>query len=72
VLSLFRFCNPAAEIRMAGGREGNLGWFQPLALFAANSIFVDGYLTTPGQAATAAREMVEGMGFEIEVMSAEC
>jgi len=65
-LCLFRLTNPTAEIRVAGGRELNLGWFQPLALLAANSIFVDGYLTTPGQAATDAHAMVESMGFEVE------
>src|SRR6185369_17522090 len=65
-LSLFRLTSPAAEIRVAGGRELNLGWFQPLALFAANSIFVDGYLTTPGQAYDAAQQMVRDMGFEVE------
>jgi biotin synthase len=65
-LTLFRFCNPTAEIRMAGGREGNLGWFQPLALLAANSLFVDGYLTTPGQAAAETQQMVTAMGFDIE------
>jgi biotin synthase len=65
-LALFRFTSPAAEIRVAGGRELNLGWFQPLALFAANSIFVDGYLTTPGQAHDEARRMVEANGFEVE------
>ena len=48
-LCLFRLTNPAAEIRVAGGRELNLGWFQPLALYAANSIFVEGYLTTPAR-----------------------
>jgi len=65
-LCLFRLTNPAAEIRVAGGREVNLGWFQPLALYAANSIFVDGYLTTPGQAYGEAHAMVEAMGFEVE------
>ncbi len=65
-LCLFRLTNPAAEIRVAGGRELNLGWFQPLALLAANSIFVDGYLTTPGQASTDAHAMVEAMGFDVE------
>src|SRR5205814_2356038 len=48
-LALFRLTNPRAEIRAAGGRELALGEAQPLALLAANSIFVDGYLTTPGQ-----------------------
>ena len=65
-LCLFRFTNPAAEIRVAGGRELNLGWFQSLALYPANSIFVEGYLTTPGQAAEAARQMIEETGFAVE------
>lgn len=65
-LCLFRLTSPAAEIRVAGGREGNLGWFQPLALYVANSIFVDGYLTTPGQAYGEAHSMVHDMGFEVE------
>ena len=61
-----RFTNPQSEIRVAGGRELNLGWFQALALYPANSIFVEGYLTTPGQAAAAARRMITEMGFEVE------
>jgi biotin synthase len=65
-LCLFRFTNPASEIRVAGGREFNLGWFQALALYPANSIFVEGYLTTPGQAAEAARRMIVETGFEVE------
>jgi biotin synthase len=68
-LCLFRLTSPAAEIRVAGGREVNLGWFQPLALYAANSIFVDGYLTTPGQAYAEAQAMVRDMGFEVETAS---
>ncbi len=51
VLAMFRLVNPAAEIRIAGGREVHLRSLQPLALYAANSIFVGDYLTTPGQAA---------------------
>ena len=65
-LCLFRFTNPECELRVAGGRELKLGWFQSLALYPANSIFVDGYLTTPGQASAEARRMVLGMGFEVE------
>ena len=65
-LCLFRLTNPAAEIRIAGGRERHLAEFQPQALYAANSIFVEGYLTTPGQAYGEAREMIAGMGFEVE------
>lgn len=70
-LCLFRFTNPESEIRVAGGREFNLGWFQSLALYPANSLFVEGYLTTPGQAAAAARRMVTDMGFEVESLTEE-
>jgi biotin synthase len=66
-LALFRLTNPRAEIRAAGGRELALDVWQTLALFAVNSIFVDGYLTTGGQGAGAARTMVESVGFEVEV-----
>lgn len=65
VLSLFRFINPSKEIRVAGGREVNLRSLQPLSLYPANSIFVNGYLTTPGQKATDAHRMIEDLGFEI-------
>jgi biotin synthase len=65
-LCLFRFANPAAEVRVAGGWEYNFGWFQPLAFFVANSIFVEGYLTTPGQVSSEARRMIEDMGFVVE------
>lgn len=65
-LCLFRFLNPAREIRVAGGRERNLRALQPLALYPANSIFMEGYLTTGGQSASDAHRMVEDMGFEIE------
>ena len=66
VLCLFRFILPAKEIRVAGGRELNLGSLQPLALYPANSIFVEGYLTTPGQTAPAAHRMIADLGFEID------
>jgi biotin synthase len=65
-LCLMRFLNPAADIRAAGGRERTLGEWQSLVLYPANSIFIDGYLTTPGQAAAEARRMVEALGFELE------
>jgi biotin synthase len=65
-LALFRLTNPRAEIRAAGGRELALGAAQPLALYAANSVFVRGYLTTPGQAADEAFAMIEALGFEAE------
>ncbi len=69
-LCLMRFLNPAADIRAAGGRERTLGDWQALALYPANSIFVNGYLTTPGQAASEAQRMVSSIGFSLEVEEA--
>jgi biotin synthase len=66
ILALMRLVCPAKEIRVAGGREVNLRSLQPLAMYAANSIFVGDYLTTPGQAAEADWRMLEDLGFEIE------
>jgi biotin synthase len=65
-LCLFRFVNPAKEIRVAGGREVNLRSLQPLSLYPANSMFVNGYLTTPGQDATDAHQMIRDLGFELD------
>lgn len=65
-LCLFRFVNPAKEIRVAGGREVNLRSLQPMSLYPANSIFVNGYLTTPGQDATDAHQMIRDLGFELD------
>lgn len=65
-LALFRFINPTKEIRMAGGREVNLGSLQPLGLYAANSIFVGDYLTTEGQEFSLDHKMIQEMGFEVD------
>jgi biotin synthase len=65
-LCLFRFVNPNKEIRVAGGREVNLRSLQPLSLYPANSIFVNGYLTTPGQEASDAHQMIRDLGFELD------
>lgn len=67
VLSLFRFLHPRTEIRIAGGREHNLRSLQPLALYPADSVFVNGYLTTPGAPAPEVWGMIEDLGFRIEV-----
>jgi len=67
VLCLFRFLNPRTEIRIGGGREHNLRSLQAMALYPADALFVNGYLTTPGQPATDAHRMIEDMGFEVEV-----
>jgi biotin synthase len=64
-LALMRLVNPAAEIRIAGGREIHLGSLQALGLYAANSIFVGDYLTTKGQLPEADYRMIEELGFTI-------
>lgn len=66
ILCLFRLLLPAQEIRIAGGREVHLRALQPLGLYAANSIFVGDYLTTPGQSAQQDFDMIRDAGFVIE------
>jgi biotin synthase len=65
ILCLFRFLNPTAELRMAGGRELQLRSLQPLGLYVANSLFIGDYLTTTGQPASADLQMIRDMGFTI-------
>jgi len=66
ILCMFRFVNPDKELRVGGGRELNLRSLQPLSLYPANSLFVNGYLTTPGQEASETHQMIADLGFEIE------
>lgn len=65
-LCLMRFVNPRAEIRVAGGREGHLRSVESLALYPANSLFVEGYLTTRGDAVDETYRMIQEAGFEVE------
>jgi biotin synthase len=65
-LALFRFLNPTKDIRAAGGREVNLRNLQALALYPANSLFAEGYLTTGGQGSDELRRMIGDLGFEVE------
>ena len=65
-LALMRLVNPRAEIRAAGGREGHLRSLGALALWPANSLFVDGYLTTRGDAVRDTYRMIREAGFEVE------
>ncbi len=65
MLCLFRLTNPQSEIRVAGGRELHLRWLQPMALYAANSLFVSDYLTTKGQTPEDDYRMIEDLGFVI-------
>lgn len=66
VLCLMRLLNPDKEVRVAAGRETHLKNEQAKALFAANSLFVDGYLTTPGEAHEEVKRWIEAEGFEVE------
>lgn len=65
VLSLFRLLNPSAEIRMAAGREMHLKTLEPLGLYAANSLFLQGYLNAKGGADVRTLSMIRDMGFSI-------
>ena len=65
ILAMFRMVNPEREVRIAGGREACLGVMQVLALYPANSIFVNGYLTTPGQGYAADLAMIAAAGFHV-------
>lgn len=62
-LAMFRLVNPAADLRAAGGREACLGAMQPLCLYAVNSIFTQGYLTTGGQGYEQDLAMLRAAGF---------
>lgn len=64
-LAMMRLVNPSRDIRVAGGREVNLRQLQSLALYPANSIFCNGYLTTPGQGYEADLRMIADAGFRV-------
>ncbi len=64
-LCMFRFVNPTRDIRAAGGREVVLKHMQPLALYPANSMFSEGYLTTGGQGYEKDMEMLAEAGFRL-------
>jgi len=65
-LCLMRLVNPSAEIRVAAGREGHLRSQEALTLYPANSLFVEGYLTTRGDSVRDTYRMIEESGFEID------
>ena len=64
VMSLMRLTNPRAEVRAAAGRE-RLGELQSRVLWPANSLFVDGYLTTPGEHHGDVKAWIAAAGFEV-------
>ncbi|MBI4309524.1 MAG: biotin synthase BioB, partial [Candidatus Omnitrophica bacterium] len=65
VLCLFRFLNPKAEIRAAAGRELQLRSMEVMALYPANSLFLQGYLNAKGAANDKTLRMIRDAGFEI-------
>jgi len=66
ILCLFRFLNPKAEIRIAAGREIHLRNMEIMTLYAANSLFLDGYLNTKGAERSRTFQMIKDAGFTIE------
>lgn len=66
VLCLFRFINPRSEIRIAAGREIHLRSLEALALFPANSLFLDGYLNTKGSERLKTLHMIKDAGFNVK------
>jgi biotin synthase len=67
IISLYRFCLPGQEIKIAGGRETNLRDLQSwIFLAGANSFLIGNYLTTCGRSPEADRQMVRDLGLELE------
>jgi biotin synthase len=66
VLCLFRFLNPDSELRAAAGREYHLRNLEVLALYPANSIFLQGYLNTQGNTDAKTLQMIRDAGFTIK------
>jgi biotin synthase len=70
-LCMFRLVHPRTDLRVAGGRELTLRALQAMALYPANSIFTQGYLTTGGATPHADHQMIRDAGFELELASGE-
>ena len=66
VLCMYRFLNPKAEIRIAAGREVHLRSMEVMALYPANSLFVDGYLNTKGVSRRQTLQMIKDAGFTVK------
>ncbi len=65
-LCLYRFLNPKAEIRIAAGREMHLRSMEVMALYPANSLFLDGYLNAKGSQRAQTFQMIKDAGFTIQ------
>ena len=65
ILCLFRFANPAADVRIAAGREYHLRSLEPMGLLPANSLFLDGYLNGRGAERRRTYALIADAGFEL-------
>jgi biotin synthase len=65
IVCLARMVCADKEVRIAGGREMHLRSLQPLAMEAANSLFLGDYLTSQGRAATEDLQMLADHGFVV-------
>lgn len=66
-IAVFRFIFPKANIKLAGGREINLGAQQEEALKAgANGLIIGGYLTTRGNAVSEDLRLLRRAGYEVD------
>ncbi len=70
ILSMFRFVNPSADLRVSAGRERHLRSLQPLSLLVANSLFLGDYLTQPGQSPDGDRGIIADLGLLLETENA--
>jgi biotin synthase len=66
ILCLFRFLNPSSEIRVAAGRELHLRSMEVMALYPANSLFLQGYLNAKGSSNARTLRMIKDAGFNIK------
>lgn len=67
-VAIFRFIIPKATIKIAGGREQNLGDFQGLALRSgANGMIIGGYLTTSGRKVEDDLKLIAQAGYQLPV-----
>lgn len=67
IIALYRFVLPAKEIKLAGGRERNLGDLQSWIFYAgASSIIIGGYLSTRGRPPEEDLRMISDLGLKIK------
>ena len=66
ILACFRLAFPRSEIRIAAGREYHLRSMQALSLYAVNSLFAKGYLTTDGDDVEKTKKKIIDAGFVLD------